>query len=269
MAARSTKRGDNPERKMSLGQHLVELRKRLMWAGLSLVLGAVAGWFIAEPIWQLLQQPIERVAEAYGREAQLVYPTITSSFDLQMQIAIYVGIFISSPVWLYQIFAFVVPGLKRREKRYVFGFFFSAVPLFIAGCAAGWYVMPNIVTLLASFAAEGTASLYAAKEYLHFVVRLMLAVGIGFVLPVFLVILNFMGVVSAKGLLAAWRWAILLVILFAAITTPAADVFSMFLLAVPMIALYFAAVGVAFWHDRVAARRLKKLESELGEPSTA
>lgn len=254
---------------MSLGQHLVELRKRLIWAGASVLLGAVAGWFIADPVWELLREPITRVAETYDREAQLVYPTITSSFDLHMQIAIYVGIFISSPIWMYQIFAFVVPGLKRREKRYVFGFFFSAVPLFIAGCAAGWYVLPNIVTLLAGFAAEGTASLYQAKEYLHFTVRLMLAVGIGFVMPVFLVILNFMGVVSAKGLLAGWRWAILLVTLFAAITTPAADLFSMFLLALPMVALYFAAVGVAFWHDRLAARKLRKLDSELGEPSTA
>lgn len=254
---------------MSLGEHLVELRKRLLWAGVSIVLGAVAGWFIAIPVWQLLQEPITMVAEAYDREAQLVYPTITSSFDLQMQLAIYIGIFVSSPVWLYQIFAFIVPGLTRREKGYIFGFFFSAVPLFVAGCAAGWFVMPNIVTLLAGFAAEGTASLYAAKEYLNFVVKLMLAVGVGFVMPVFLVILNFMGVVSAKGLLAGWRWAILLITLFTAIATPAADVFSMFLLAVPMVALYFIAVGVAFWHDRVAARRLKKLDAELGEASAA
>ena len=80
MAARSTKRGADPEAKMSLGQHLVELRKRLMWAGVSLLLGAVAGWFIADPVWTLLKEPIARVAEAYGREAQLVFPTITSSF---------------------------------------------------------------------------------------------------------------------------------------------------------------------------------------------
>jgi len=240
-----------------------------MWAGIALVVGAVAGWFIADPVWELLKEPITRVAEAYGREAQLVFPTITSSFDLKMQLAIYIGIFVSSPIWLYQIFAFVVPGLKRRERGYVFGFFFSAVPLFIAGCAAGWYVLPNIVTLLSGFAPEDTASLFLAKEYLHFVVRLMLAVGIGFVLPVFLVILNFMGVVSARGLLAGWRWAILLITLFAAITTPAADVFSMFLLALPMVALYFAAVGVAFWHDRIAARKAKKLAAELSEPGVA
>lgn len=269
MAARTKKRGASPEGKMSLGQHLVELRKRFTRAGLAILLGAVAGWFIADPVWTLLKEPITRVAEAYGREAQLVFPTITSSFDLKMQIAIYVGIFVSSPVWLYQIFAFIVPGLTRREKGYIFGFFFTAVPLFIAGCAAGWYVLPNIVTLLAGFAPEGTASLFAAKEYLHFVVKLMLAIGVGFVLPVFLVILNFMGVVSGRGLLAGWRWAILLITLFTAIATPAADVFSMFLLAVPMVVLYFLAVGVAFWHDRIAARKLKTLEAELGEPSTA
>lgn len=254
---------------MSLGEHLIELRKRLFRSALAIVAGAIVGWFLATPIWALLQQPITMVAEVYHRETQLVYPTVTSSFDLQMQIAIYVGIFLSSPVWLYQIFAFIVPGLTSREKRYTFGFFFTAVPLFLAGCLAGWFVMPNIVKLLSSFAAEGTASLFTAKEYLHFVVKLILAIGIGFVLPVFLVILNFVGVMTAKGMLSAWRWAILAITVFTAIATPAADVFSMFLLAIPMAVLYFLAVGVAFWHDAIEARKQKKLEAELGAPSVA
>lgn len=254
---------------MTLGQHLVELRKRLFRSALALLGGAVAGWFLSPAIWEALREPITQVSEAYDRQAELVFPTVTSSFDLQMQLAIYVGIFLSSPVWLYQIFAFLVPGLTGKEKKYIFGFFFTAVPLFIAGCAAGWYVMPNIVRVLSSFAAEGTASLFAAKEYLNFVVRLVLAIGVGFVLPVFLVMLNFMSVLSAKGMLAGWRWAILAITLFTAIATPAADVFSMFLLAIPMIALYFSAVGVAFWHDAIAARKLRKLDAEYGQPETA
>lgn len=254
---------------MSLGEHLIELRKRLFRCALAIVAGGILGWILSEPIWAALREPITLVAKEYHRDAELVYPTVTAHFDLRMQIAVYVGIFLSAPVWLYQIFAFIVPGLTSREKRYTFGFFFTAVPLFLAGCYAGWYVLPNIVELLSSFGAEGTASFFAAKEYLHFVVKLILAIGIGFVLPVFLVILNFMGVMTAKAMLSAWRWAILAITVFTAIATPAADVFSMFLLAIPMVVLYFLAVGVAFWHDAIEARKQKKLEAELGAPSVA
>ena len=101
---------------------------------------------------------------------------------------------ISSPIWLYQIFAFLVPGLTRSEKRYTFGFFFTAVPLFLAGCFAGWFVLPHIVELMTSFVPQQDASYFDAKYYLDFVLKLVLAIGIAFVLPVFLVLLNFVGV---------------------------------------------------------------------------
>ena len=99
--------------------------------------------------------------------------------------------------------------------------------------------------------------------------KLVLAVGVAFVMPVFIVLLNFIGILSAKAILKGWRVAILLICLFTAFATPAADVFSMFLLAIPMLALYFLAVGIAFWHDAVRAKRLRAVESELGRPSTA
>lgn len=266
MAARE-KRGANSERRMSLGQHLIELRKRLFRGALGVLVGAIVGFILSPWVLDQISGPITEVAKS--RNAVLNFSQVTSSFDLRMQIAIYVGLFLSSPIWLYQIFAFLVPGLTGREKRYTFGFFFTAIPLFLAGCAAGWYVLPHIVTLLSSFAPEGSASIMDAKEYLNFVLKLVLAVGIAFVLPVFLVILNFIGILSAKAIIKGWRVAILSITLFTAIATPAADVFSMFLLAIPMVALYFLAVGVAFWHDAVAARRQRRLESELGSPGIA
>ncbi len=266
MAAR-VKRGANSERRMSLGQHLIELRKRLFRGALGVLAGAIVGFILSPWVLDQISGPITEVAKS--RNAVLNFSQVTSSFDLRMQIAIYVGLFLSSPVWLYQIFAFLVPGLTGREKRYTFGFFFTAIPLFLAGCAAGWYVLPHIVTLLSSFAPEGSASIMDAKEYLNFVLKLVLAVGIAFVLPVFLVMLNFIGILSARAIIKAWRVAILSITLFTAIATPAADVFSMFLLAIPMVALYFLAVGIAFWHDAVAARRQRRLESELGTPGSA
>src|SRR5690606_24745720 len=116
-----------------------------------------------------------------------------------------------------------------REKRYTFGFFFSAAPLFLAGCAVGWLILPNIVRLMASFVPPEDASFVEAKIYLDLVIKLMLAVGVAFVMPVFLVILNFVGVLTAETILKGWRVAILLISVFAALATPAADVVSMFL----------------------------------------
>lgn len=252
---------------MSLGQHLIELRKRLFRSAIAVLLGAVIGWFVYPWVWDGLRAPIEIIAES--RSAVLNYQGITTAFDVHMQIAIYAGILISSPVWLYQIFAFLVPGLTGKEKRYTFGFVFTAIPLFLAGCVAGWFVVPHIVILLNSFVPAEDAAFIDAKDYLGFVLKLILAVGIAFVLPVFLVLLNFVGVMSARAILKGWRIAILMITLFTAIATPAADPFSMFLLAVPMVFLYFVAVGVAFWHDAIAARKLKRLDAEFGSASTA
>ena len=189
-----------------------------------------------------------------GKLASLNFPTITSAFDVRLEIAVIVGIVISSPIWLYQVFAFLTPAFTRKEKKYVFGFFFSAVPLFLAGCAAGFLVIPHIVALMVSLAVGG-ASIIDAKSYLDFALRLMLAIGVAFVLPVFLVLLNFAGVMSGKAILKAWRAAVLIITLFTAIATPSADVLSMILLAIPMVVLYFAAVGVTLVHDRRVAKR--------------
>ena len=264
MATR-TKKSASRDGTMSLAQHLLELRKRLFRSALAIVVGAVLGFIFSEPILSLLQDPIAVIAES--RNATLNFDTITGAFDLRMQIAIYVGVILSSPVWLYQIFAFITPGLTRKEKKYTFGFFFSAVPLFLLGCTAGFFVFPHIVELLASFAPADTASIFQAKYYVDFATKLVLAVGIAFVLPVFVVLLNFMGVISARGILKGWRIAVLLITVFCAIATPAADVSTMFLLAIPMVFLYFLAVGVAFVHDRAAAKREARLLSSEGVSS--
>jgi sec-independent protein translocase protein TatC len=241
---------------MSLGQHLVELRKRLSRAALAIILGAIGGWFLYYPIWPYLEAPVRAAGKSH--EAIINFTSITGAFDIHMQIALTAGIVVSSPVWLYQIFAFLVPGLTRREKKYVFGFVLSAIPLFLAGCAAGWFVFPHIVELMASFVPAGSASFYDAKYYLDFVLKLVIVVGVAFELPVFLVLLNFVGVLSAKTILKGWRWAILAIVIFTAVATPAADVMSMLLLAAPMVVLYFAAVGVSFLHDRAVARRVER-----------
>lgn len=246
--------------RMSLGGHLRELRKRIYISALAIVVGAVVGWFFSDVILAMLREPIYAIAESQNRVATLNYDAITSAFDLKLQIAITLGIVISSPVWLYQIWAFFIPGLTKKEKQYSLGFFLSAIPLFVAGCAAGWMVFPHIVELMTGFAPENDSTIINAKVYFDFVLKLVVVVGIAFVLPVFLVLLNFAGVISARSIIRSWRIAILLIILFTAIATPAADVLSMFLLAIPMVGLYFAAAFIAWLHDRRAAKKLAIVE---------
>jgi sec-independent protein translocase protein TatC len=245
--------------KMSLGGHLVELRKRLYLAALFIVLGAVVGWFASDYLLSLLRDPIYEVAQTQDRVATINYASITSAFDLKLQIAFTVGIMISSPFWLYQIWAFFMPGLTKKEKKYTIGFMLSAIPLFLLGCAAGWYVYPHIVALMTSFAPSEDATIIEAKTYFDFVLKLVIVVGVAFVLPVFLVLFNFAGLLSAQSILKSWRIAILTITLFTAIATPAADVLSMILLAIPMIMLYFLAAGIAWVHDK---RMAKKMDSE-------
>ncbi|WP_460946628.1 twin-arginine translocase subunit TatC [Okibacterium endophyticum] len=238
---------------MSLKEHLLELRKRLYFSAIGIVVGVVIGFLFAEQVTIAISGPIHEIALSHN--AQLNVDTVTGGFDLRMKIALTLGLVVSAPVWLYQIWAFLVPGLTRKEKLYALGFFGSAIPLFFAGCVAGWYVFPHIVELMAGFTPPGAANFYQAGYYYDFVLKLVLAVGIAFVLPVFVVLLNFVGVLSAQSIIRSWRVAVLVIALFCATATPAADVISMFLLAIPMVALYFGAYGIAWLHDRRARRR--------------
>lgn len=244
---------------MSLGEHLVELRRRLGIIGLSIVFAAVGGWFLADPVWFALSEPVMEIARERNRDADINYTSVTEAFDTKVAIALVLGIVMAAPVWLYQIWAFFVPALMRKERRYALGFLAASVPLFFAGVTAGWLVLPNIVVLLTGFAPEQSSTLLTAKVYLDFALKLVVAVGVGFVLPVFLVLLNAIGVLSAQAIIKGWRWAIIVIAMFTALATPAADVVSMFLLAVPMVALYFMAAGITWINDRRRAKKEAKL----------
>lgn len=252
---------------MSLGEHLIELRKRLGIIGLSIILAAIGGWFLADPVWEALSDPIIEIAKERNRDAEINYTTVTEAFDTKIAIAMVLGIVMAAPVWLYQVWAFFVPALMKKERRLALGFLAAAVPLFLAGVTAGWLVLPNIVILLTGFAPEQSATLLTAKVYLDFALKLVLAIGVGFVLPVFLVVLNFVGVLEAKSIIKGWRVAVIIIALFTAIATPAADVVSMVVLAIPMVILYFIAAGIAAIHDRRQAKRTAELVTGDSTPA--
>jgi len=242
---------------MSLGQHLVELRKRLMIAAAALVVGMVVAFFITDWVIWLITEPIRVIAEQSGdqQKVELMFSTITSGFDLRLRMSFAIGLLISAPIWLWQIWAFIMPGLTKKEVRYTVGFLVAAIPLFFAGCYVGLLTMPHIVEIMNTFVPEGGASFYDAGYYYDFVFKLLIVVGVSFVLPVFLVALNFAGVMSGMAILKGWRVAVLIAVIFAALATPAADVVSMLLLAGILIVLFFAAAGLSVLFDRRKAKR--------------
>nr|WP_194411805.1 twin-arginine translocase subunit TatC [Microbacterium cremeum] len=242
---------------MSLGAHLVELKKRLTISVIALVVGMVIAFIVTEPVLWLITEPIRLVAEARGEESsvELMFSTVTSGFDLRLRMSLAIGLLLSAPVWLWQAWAYVMPGLTRKEIRYTVGFVAAAIPLFFAGCATGLYVMPNIVTLMAGFVPAGAAAFYDAMYYYDFVFKLMLFVGVAYVLPVFLVALNLAGIISGRAIVKGWRVAVIVSVTFAALATPPADVATTFLLAGILMLLFFTAAGLSMLFDRRKAKR--------------
>ncbi|KAA9152026.1 twin-arginine translocase subunit TatC [Microbacterium lushaniae] len=241
---------------MSLGQHLIELRKRLMIAAAALVVGMIVAFFITDGVIDVLTEPIRTVAADRGTDlVALNFDTVTSAFDMRMRIAFAIGLLLSAPVWMWQIWAFIMPGLTRKETRYTVGFVAAAVPLFFGGCVVGVIIMPHIIELMATFVPDQGAQLFTAVTYYDFVFKLLIVIGVAFVLPVFLVALNLAGVMSGKAILKGWRVAVLVATIFAALATPAADVVSMLLLAGILVVLFFAAAGLSMLFDRRRRRR--------------
>jgi sec-independent protein translocase protein TatC len=253
-------RKKNPDAKMSLSGHLKELRNRLFWSALFILAGSVAGWFMFDFVFDELQRPIIELADKPGSNATINFPTVVSAFDVRLQVSIFLGVLMASPVWLFNLWAFITPGLKQREKRYTIGFVLTAVPLFAAGTFLAWSSLPAFVVVLVGFTPDGGANVINASEYILFTTRILLVFGLAFVLPVVLVMLNFAGVITAKNIIKSWRLAIFVSAVVGAIATPVAEPMAMFLLMIPLLLLYFLAAGIAHLHDRRIAKKLASLE---------
>ncbi|ACZ29112.1 Sec-independent protein translocase, TatC subunit [Xylanimonas cellulosilytica DSM 15894] len=242
-------------KRMPLREHLAELRTRLLLVAGGLVVGAVVGWLLYDPLLVLLTRPLHLAAATQHKDIALNFTALGSPLDTRIKVSLFLAVMVTCPWWLYQVWAFVTPGLTRREKRHAYGFLGAAVPLFLGGAGLSWWVLPHAVDIFASFVPAGSSQYVNAQEYLSFVMRLVLAFGVAFVAPVLLVALNLAGIVRHETLARGWRWAVLLAFVFAAVMTPTPDALTMVLVAAPICALYFGALGVAVWHDRRADRR--------------
>jgi sec-independent protein translocase protein TatC len=241
---------------MTLVEHIRELRSRLFKACLGIVAGAIGGYFIAGQVQTFLTTPYCDYFQAHhpGVVCQFNASAPLDPFMLTLKVALYVGLVVSAPIWLYQLWAFIAPGLHRRERRYTYAFALVAAPLFAGGVALGFVLVSRSLAWFLGMTSTITITV-DLSGYFSFVTGVMLLFGAAFEFPLIVLMLNFAGVVSAKRLFGWWRIAVFLMFLFAAIVTPTPDPFNMTILGVCMAVLYFAAVGVAFLNDKRRSRR--------------
>jgi sec-independent protein translocase protein TatC len=251
---------------MSLRDHLYELRGRLIKALVFVALGAIIGWILYPQILDLLKEPYcalppdRRFNPSNGPSCQLAFFGPLDGFVLRLKVGVICGIILSSPFWLYQLWAFVTPGLRRHERRWTTLFVFSATLLFLAGAVLSYFTIGKALALLVNLAGSGTVAVIAVPNYISFVTSMLLVFGAAFELPLLISMLNLVGVLPAARLIRWQRIAIFLIFVFAAVATPSQDPISMCMLAIPMSLLFELSVLLAWLHDRRKARR----EAETG-----
>ena len=245
------------EGSMTLIEHIRELRSRLFKACLGITVGAIAGFLVSTPLQEFITAPYCDFYQAQTQQTTSCGFNATSVLDpflLKLKISLYAGLVLAAPIWLYQLWAFIAPGLHKRERRYGYLFAAIATPLFAAGFVLGFYLVSRSIPFFLGLNPDITMTANL-DGYFEFVTGVMLLFGLGFEIPLILLLLNIAGVVSARRLLSWWRIAVFLFFLFAAIVTPTPDPFNMTVLAVCMSVLYFAAVGIAFIIDARRGRR--------------
>jgi sec-independent protein translocase protein TatC len=249
-----------PDGSMTLYEHLRELRYRLVVASLAIILGMILCGFFYPQLFDLLTVPYyQGITDLRAKRPEAVTTLVTNSlaspFTVALKICMVAGIVLTAPVWLYQIWAFVVPGLLAKEKKWALIFIATATPLFLGGVAVGYIVLPKGITVLLGFTQSGVTNLQDINLFLSFLLRVMIVFGIAFVIPLFVVMLNIVGVVSSQALAKYRVYVIFGTFVFGAIATPSTDPFSMLALAVPMSLLFIAAEIVTRILDRRKARQ--------------
>jgi sec-independent protein translocase protein TatC len=243
---------------MTLTEHLRELRNRLGISILAIIVGMIVAWVLYGHITDLLLNPLLHVrhhlAVTHGIKTEPVLNGVSSSFLLQSKVSLVAGIVATCPIWLYEMWAFIMPGLHSHEKRWTMIFVAVAGPLFLAGVSLGYYVLPKGLSVLIGFTPTGVTNLIDLNGYLSFVLRVLLVFGVAFEIPLFVVLLNLAGVVRARHL-ARWRsWIIFGAFLFAAVATPSTDPITMLMLGIPMAILFLISEVIARIIDRRRGR---------------
>ncbi len=266
----------NPEGRMSILDHLRELRRRLIVVMIIVGLGAVVGWVVYNPLLEILKQPYcnipfqHRLGALNQSESQckLLFRAPLDGFTIRLKVSVVAGAILTAPLWLYQLWAFVTPGLRRNERRWTIAFVISSSALFALGMGLAYFTLYKGLNVLVTQAGSGTQAGLDVNNYISFVVLMLVIFGASFELPLLIIMLNAVRVLPYPLLRRGQRLGIFLVFAFAAVATPSTDPFTMVAMAVPMVLLFELAVLWCFLHDRRRARRqlAEQLPDDVASP---
>lgn len=248
----------NPEARMPLMEHIRELRNRVLKVTLAVVVGSVVGWYLYPHVWHFIEAPYCRIPQPRdlfaGKGCHLFVTGLFDGLFLRLKISIVTGMIISSPVWFYQMWAFIAPGLYRRERRWAYFFVGAAVPLFAGGGATAYFAMSKGIHFLLDLVPPGATAIITIDTYIGYALAMLAIFGIAFELPLVFILLNVAGVLTHERFKKWRRMIIFLVFAFAAVFTPSPDPISMLLLAVPCVVLVEASEVFVWANDRRRAR---------------
>ena len=252
---------------MSVMDHLRELRRRVIWMLLIVGFGAIFGWIFYSHILSFLEHPYCEVPPKYrftqnGSGCVLVYHGVLDGFTTRLKVSVIAGAVLTAPFWLYQLWAFITPGLRKNERKYTIIFVIASTVLFVAGMSLAYLVLAKGLKIVIEQAGYGTAAQLTVSDYISFVTLMLVIFGAAFELPLLIVMANMAGALSARVLKKSQRIAIFLIFLFAAVATPSTDPFTMCAMAIPMVLLFEGAVLFAVFHDRRKARRIAEARAE-------
>jgi len=248
------------EEKMSLTDHLEELRKRLMRSLIAAFIAFGVCYNFKEWLFEILTRPL---VESLPKNATMIYTSLPEAFFNYLKISFFAGLVVASPYVLYQIWKFISPGLYASERKYVLPFVLSSTILFVGGVLFGYFIaLPPAFRFFLEFSTDFLKPMLTIREYLSLTIKLLLAFGIVFEIPVFIFFLAKIGVVNSRMLAKQRKYAILLIFIVAAIITPTPDAFTQTIMAIPMMILYEIGILVAKWGER---KKVKKEQEETAE----
>jgi sec-independent protein translocase protein TatC len=235
---------DIDDGRMSLMEHLTELRDRVIKVVIAVVIGMVAAFLLYDPIFDFLLEPYKDACINSATNCDLLATDPLEGFGVRMKLAMYGGIFFAMPVILWQLWRFITPGLYTHEKRYAIPFMVSALTLFVMGAAIAFWTLPQALTFLQNIAGDNIVNAYSPNKYFTLITYMMLAFGVGFEFPIVLVFAQMIGVLTPQALVRARRYAIVGICVLVAVITPSGDPFSMLALSIPMIVFYELSIAI-------------------------
>jgi len=249
---------DEPaEEKLPLTAHLEELRKRLIRSLIGIGIGFFACYYFKDGLFRIITKPL---MDVMPKNSYMIYTSLPEAFFTYMKIAFFASLFLTAPFTLYQIWKFISPGLYQKEKKYVLPFVLTSTLLFIGGVVFAYFLaLPPAFGFFVEFSSDALRPMFTMREYLSFALKLLLAFGVSFELPVFIFFMTKLGIVNSRMLSKQRRYAILVIFIMAAVLTPSPDVFTQCIMAIPLMVLYELSIFVAKWAEK------KKKEARADE----